>query len=138
MCEFPCSRCQVNKVPTYRGHLCETCCKADTKVVALITVPVARNFQRCEESAAAYYVVRVEPGVYPVELWRAQRGELHLSARFSGVVVSSGYGAKHYHDDIGKPGEVSYTPYKYQLRAGEFWGAVEIVDAEGVERAQGI
>lgn len=105
--------------------------------VATIHIAEAFDLSRQHESAAQYHTIRVEPGAYPVEVLTSN-GRRYVVARFSGLCVSSGYGAKRYADKIGRPSEVSTYPYKYQLRTGRYLGRVEIHDAGTLESAEGV
>jgi hypothetical protein len=108
-------------------------------VVATIHVDSKMTVTRPEESAAAYHCIEVQPGAYPVELCTSRYdGSKYLAARFRGVVTSSGYGGRRYHEKEGKEDEVVLQPYKYELQAGKFRGRVEILDAPALESARGV
>lgn len=109
------------------------------RVVATITVAEAFDLNQPQESAAAYHCIRVEPGVYPVELRRSQYdGVRYLVALFSGVVTHSGYGGRRYREREGTIDTVGLQPYKYQLMSGDFWGRVAVLDADGIAEARGV
>lgn len=107
-------------------------------IVATITIEAAREIRRPEESFAAYHVVRVEPGTYPVELRTDGSGSRYLAAVFSGIVTASGYGSRRDDKRIGATGELILYPYKYQLRGGRFIGAVTVLDEQALATAGGV
>ena len=106
--------------------------------VATIQIAEAFDLDRQHESAAQYHSIRVEPGAYPVELRTSSRGDRYIVAIFTGICLASGYGARRYADEIGRPSQVITYPYKYQLRTGRYLGRVEIQDAAALETARGV
>lgn len=126
------------KVPSWEGHMCVACCAKLTVTVATITTSAAREMHRPQESASAYHIVNVPAGTYPVQLRTNGKGQKYLAALFTGTVVSSGYGGRRYREFEGQIDTVRLSPYKYELRAGKFWGKVEILDAAALETAPGV
>lgn len=107
-------------------------------LVATVTVSKAFIMRDSFESPCQYYSIQVEPGDYRVELRIGSRGDRWLAAIFTGPVLSSGWGTRKDGDKIGTPGEIIASPYKYQLRRGDFWGAVAVHDLAALETAQGV
>lgn len=124
-------------VPSHEGNVCPACRKAAAVVVAYVTIAAETEMSRCHESAAQYYTVRVQPGRYPVESRLTGKGERYLQVTFLGIVTEAGYGSKRYDSEIGQSGEVSYSPYKYQLHNGQFHGPVEIVNLPALDACPG-
>jgi hypothetical protein len=125
-------------VISYEGWVCAACREASSVVVAVITVDAPFNLDRSQESASAYHTIRVDAGTYPVDVRLDGRGRRYVTARFSGVVLSSGYGGRRYHEHEGKTDTVALSPYKYELRNGKFWGRVQMVNEAELDRAEGM
>lgn len=107
--------------------------------VATIHIDAPRDMERSHESASAYHSIRVEPGAYRVEMRTSRYGDRYLLATFTGICTHSGYGGRRYHEEEGKPSEVTRQPYKYELRSGRYWGGrVEIHNDAAIDLARGV
>jgi hypothetical protein len=102
---------------------------AKTQIGELVMTE-ARNITRNEESAAAYYTIRVEVGTYPINRVHYM-GRDYAHVEFTGKIVAAGYGSRHDAYLTGQPGEVTYRPNAYELRNGTYWGGeVKLFDGE--------
>lgn len=97
------------------ARVCDECLQDRAQVVACVVVLEAVEMQRSHESAAQYYSVSVEPGIYFVKYREGRNGRRYLSVDFPGIVTSSGYGSRVYEHEIGKTGSVNRQPYRYEL-----------------------
>lgn len=120
--------------------VCESCLEKRTVVVGTIEVLETIRVERGSESANAYHTIEVQPGSYPIVVGVSRfDGSRYLAVRYTGKVVSSGYGNKSY--PTGHVDQVSEQPYKYAVREGTYrakTARISLTDLETFELVKGV